>query len=369
MTDAVSPESEATAQRVSRREQLHRNLRQMRMVMVSLLVLALLAALYVGRPVLLPMAMALLLSFLLRPVVRRLARWHVPLPLSSVLLVLLIASALAVSILSLREPASQWLLEAPRALQQLQYRIDGLTQSMEDVKAAAAEMEKLGQIGDESSAPTVTLEQSGFNERLLLHTGELVVGIFTTLILLFFILGWGERLYRNVISSLPHFHEQRQVVEIAQEIEEAIARYLATITVINLLLGAVVAAVMYLIGMPNPVLWGVVTALLNYMPYLGPAVTAVILGMVALLTYPSIGQALLVPVLFLSITSLEGYVITPMAVGTRLTLNPLLIFVSLMFWFWLWGIVGALLTVPILVCVKVTLERVGTAKSVARIMD
>ncbi len=369
MTDPVSPPSQAAAERAARSERLHRNLRQIRLVMVSLLVLALLAALYVGRPVLLPMAMALLLSFVLRPVVRGLARWHVPLPLSSVLLVLIIASALAVGIFSLREPASQWLLEAPRALQQLQYRIDTATEgTMEDVKAAAAQVEKLGQIGDQSE-PAVILKQTGLNERLLLQTGEAVVGIFTTLILLFFILGWGERLYRNVISSLPHFHEQRQIVEIAQEIEEAISRYLATITVINLLLGIIVAVVMYLIGMPNPVLWGVVTALLNYMPYLGPAVTAVILGMVALLTYPSIGHALLVPVLFLSITSLEGYVITPMAAGTRLTLNPLLIFVSLMFWFWLWGIVGALLTVPILVCVKVTLERVGTAKSVARIID
>jgi hypothetical protein len=158
---------------------------------------------------------------------------------------------------------------------------------------------------------------------------------------------------------LPRFHNQRQAVLLAREMQSAIAAYPGIITLINLGLGAVVTLMLYIMGMPNPMLWGVMTALLNYVPYLGPALTVVVLTFVALLTYPTCGEALLVALLFLAITSVEGYIITPLAVSTRLTLNPLLILLSLLFWYWMWGIVGALLTVPILVCVKATLERLG----------
>jgi predicted PurR-regulated permease PerM len=213
----------------------------------------------------------------------------------------------------------------------------------------------------------VVVEDSNLDTQLLIKTQAVAVGIFTTLVLLFFILGWGDRLYRNVVNALPHFREQRQAVLIAHEVESAITAYLATITIINMLLGIVVGGAMYLLGMPNPVLWGVMAGVNNYVPYLGPAITAAVLGFVALLSYPTVAEALLVPGVFLVITSLEGYVITPMAVGHRLTLNPMLIMLSLLFWFWMWGVVGALLTVPALVCLKVILERVDPP--VARILD
>ncbi|MFN2329991.1 MAG: AI-2E family transporter [Chromatocurvus sp.] len=371
MATVDTPESAPPAS--SEAEPFHRSasrryLRTIASVCVTMLVVVVMAVLYLGQPVLLPLATALLLSFLLRPIARRLQRWHVPLPASAFLLVSLFAGILGLGIYSLGGPASEWLKDAPLALRQLQYRIADMKGSIEEVKQATQEVEKLGKVG-ERETPAVVVKGGDLSDTLLLQTQEAAVGMFTTLILLFFILGWGERLYRNVVNTLPRFHNQRQVVEIAQEIEDSVTKYLTTITVINLTLGVVVSGAMYVMEVPNPVLWGVVAALFNYVPYLGPAVTAVILGFVALLTFEGIGEALLVPAVFLTITSLEGYVITPLAVGSRLTLNPLIIFLSLVFWFWMWGIVGSLLTVPILVCIKVTLDRVGTQKTLARVLD
>jgi predicted PurR-regulated permease PerM len=122
-------------------------------------------------------------------------------------------------------------------------------------------------------------------------------------------------------------------------------------------------------GMPNPVLWGVMAGVNNYVPYLGSAITALVLGFVAVLSFPSLPEALLVPAVFLVITSIEGYIITPMAIGRRLTLNPLLIILSLIFWFSIWGVIGTLLTVPVLMCAKVVFERVDALNGAARILD
>jgi predicted PurR-regulated permease PerM len=334
----------------------------------GLLLIAVLVVVYVGRSILLPLTVALLLSLVLRPISNALERAFVPLPVSALLLVGLLGGTLGYGIYSLKEPAAEWIEKTPHALQQLHARIQILKQSMTKIQKATEQVTKLGQDSGEKSKEVV-VKKSELANPLVIQTRDVSIGIFTMLLLLFFILGWGKRLYRNVINALPGFREQRQMVRIAQEVESAVAIYLATITVVNFGIGIVVSGAMYVMGMPNPALWGVIAALFNYVPFLGPAVTAVILFAVALLTYPSIQETLLVPVVFLLIHALESFVITPFAVGTRLTINPLLIIASLVFWYWMWGIVGALLSVPILVCIKVGLDRVEAAKSWARIFD
>ncbi|MGD2074005.1 MAG: AI-2E family transporter, partial [Gammaproteobacteria bacterium] len=307
-----------------------------RIAVWGLVAIAVLAVLYVAQPVLLPLAAAFLLSFVLRPISRALGRLGSPAPLSALLLVALLGGGVVYGIYRLGEPAEQWLNEAPRSLQQLQYRLRSLKKSITRVQSATEEVSRLGKGGEEASKEVV-VEDSNLDSQLLIKTQEVAVGLFTTLVLLFFILGWGDRLYRNVVNALPHFREQRRAVLIAHDVESAITVYLGTITLINIVLGVVVGGLMYLMGMPNPVLWGVMAGVNNYVPYLGPAITAAVLAFVALLSYPSVAEALLVPGAFLIITSLEGYIITPMAVGRRLTLNPLLIMLSLLFWFWMWG--------------------------------
>ena len=329
------------------------------MAVVWLGIVAGLALLYVGRILFLPLATAILISLVLRPLSRRLHHhWLVPYPLSALVMVLLIASAGVITVYSLQEPAAQWLEEAPRSLRQLQYRIFELKQPIDEVRKTAEELEELGKVvgGDQVE---VVVSGDGLSGKLLTELREAAVGVGLTLVILFFVLGWGDRLYRGLVNAFPRFASRRKVIEITRKIEQHVSVYLVIITGINFVLGVVIAITLHLLGMPNPVLWGVMAGVLNYIPYLGPTFTALVLSFVAMLTYPTLDQALLIPLVFLSITSLEGYVVTPLVVGTRLTLNPLVILVSLIFWFWIWGIIGGLLTVPLLFCIKIVLEHVA----------
>lgn len=342
--------------------------RLLRILVSGLFALAVMAALYFGRPVFLPLAMAFLLSFVLRPVVRKICELGVPAPATAFLMVCSLAGTLTFAAIHLKEPAMQWLEETPESLQQLHTRIRLLKQPIAEVREAT---EKLSELGNDVKAKTteIVVRNGGMDDQFIAAASDAAVAAFTTMIFLFFILGWGDRLFRNVVNALPNFHEQRRAVVVARDVESAIAIYLFTITLINIGLGAVVALVLYTLGMPNPLLWGVMAAVLNYIPYIGTVITASVLGFVALITFPSLGEAMLIPAVFLAITTIEGYLITPAALGNQLTLNPLLIFLSLVLWYAMWGVIGALLTVPILVVIKVILERLETGSHLARILD
>jgi predicted PurR-regulated permease PerM len=177
-----------------------------------------------------------------------------------------------------------------------------------------------------------------------------------TLLILFFLLGWGANLFRNLVAALPDFRSRRRMLSMATAMQRSVGAYFSIVTLINAGLGLAVGGAMFLLGMPNAVLWGVVAAILNYMPYIGPLVTAAILLLAAVVTFSTLGEVLIPPAVFLVLTSVEGQIVTPLALGGRLLINPLVIFVATMFWFALWGPVGALFTVPFLVCVRVAFE-------------
>ena len=343
--------------------------RKVVLAIYALLLLAVLAALAEAKAVVLPLATAFLLSFLFRPVVRRAEALRVPAPLVAALLVLILGVGLGFSVYALKDPATDWLREAPYSLKQLEYRIEELRKPIADMKAASDALEDL-RGGDAQADKEVVVKEQALDEIVVIETSSALMSVFTTLVVLFFILGWGQRLFRILVSVIPQFGDRREAVNLVRDIERSITRYLTTITLINVVLGLVVAAAMYLLGMPNALLWGVVAGLLNYVPYLGPAVTALILAFASALTFPSLSEAMLIPGVFLLITAIEGNFITPYAVGSQLTLNPLLIFLSLILWFWMWGFIGALLTVPILVCIKAVLAHAeGHTAELARLFD
>ena len=342
---------------------------KLQLAVYGLLTLGVLTALAEAKVVFLPLAMAFLLSFLFRPLVRRASSLHIPPPLIAALLVLFLGAGLSLAVYALKEPAAEWLREAPYSLKQLQYRISELRKPIADMKAASEALDNL-RAGDLKADNEVIVKEQALDELIVVEASSALISVFTTLVVLFFILGWGERLFRNLVSVIPQFGGRRDAVNLVRDIEKSITQYLTTITLINIVFGSVVALVMYLLGMPNALLWGVVAGLLNFVPYLGPAITALILAFAAALSFPSLSEAMLIPGAFLLITTIEGNFITPYAVGSQLTLNPLLIFLSLILWFWMWGFIGALLTVPILVCFKAVLAHSeGYTAELARLLD
>jgi predicted PurR-regulated permease PerM len=167
----------------------------------------------------------------------------------------------------------------------------------------------------------------------------------------------------------PGLDRRRRAVRIARAIQSNLGRYLITVSCINAGLGLITAAAMHLFGMPNPVLWGVMVAILNFMPYLGAALSLGVLTMVAFLTFDSLGQILAVPAAVFVLTALEGQILTPVLTGRRLMLNPVAIFLSMLFWGWLWGVVGALIAVPILMVVKVLCDHVDSLAPIGEFLS
>ena len=200
---------------------------------------------------------------------------------------------------------------------------------------------------------TTTLREMLFNE-----TSRFAIGAGTTLVLLYFMLAMGDKFLRRLVAALPDFRTKKQVVEIAHQLQSDMSHYLLTVSAINVAFGAVVAVAMFAAGMPNALLWGVMAGILNYVPFLGHTVSAIVIAVVALLSFPELGIALIPPGLFIVIAALEGNVITPMILARRLTLNPVAVVAALLIWGWMWGIVGLLLAVPLLVVAKIACDKI-----------
>jgi predicted PurR-regulated permease PerM len=204
----------------------------------------------------------------------------------------------------------------------------------------------------------VEIRSTRMRDVILQQTPGFLFSILLTIILVYFLLASGDRFLYDLVRSLPHLEAKRRAVEISREIEHNVSSYLATISLINFVLAVAVAVAMYFLGMPNAILWGAMAGLFNFIPYLGAMLTMLILTLVALITFDSPLYAMLVPAVFFALNLMEAYIATPIIVGRRLLLNPVMIFVGLMFWFWLWGIAGGLLAVPILAAFKIVCDHV-----------
>ena len=323
----------------------------------GLFVLAAIWAIYVARPVLLPLVAAGLLSFLLSPLVRGLARLHVPRAASAGAVVVLLLAGVSFGVQQLAGPAAGWLEEVPTAFRQLEGELRGVRTQVQKVSAATEQVEDLTRMGEEKPAASAEPSTPSLVQRLLRGGRDVAVTAFLTVILLFFILSSDDLFLRKLVESMPRLREKRLSVEAVRAIQRDISRYLATITLINVALGLAVAVAMLWLELPNAALWGAMAALLNFVPYLGAVVGVAVVAVAGMVTFDGWWAGLTPALVYLALTGLEGYVITPLTLSKRLTLNPLAILVAVVFWGWLWGIPGALVAVPLLACLKIVCSR------------
>jgi predicted PurR-regulated permease PerM len=209
----------------------------------------------------------------------------------------------------------------------------------------------------------------GLTGALFAGTRAVLDGLFTTVLVLYFLLVSGDIFLRRVVEILPTFKDKRQAVDISQQIEEDISAYLVTITIMNAAVGVATAAAMYLCGLGDPLLWGATAFMLNYIPILGPLFGSFIFLLAGLLSFDSLWWALLPPALYLGIHLVEGETLTPMLLARRFTLNPVLVILALVFWFWMWGVPGAILAVPMLAIVKIVCDRVRSLKILGHFLE
>ncbi len=337
-------------------------------VLTGLFILAVFYTIYFLRAVLLPIVLAWLLSYLLRPIVRTLSRIKIPPLLGSALILLALLSIVTLSVSALAVPASGWLAKAPSGLQELQHKLMPMRRSIAEMAKASGEIEKLA-TPDSSSKAAVEVQRHPITETLYMHTPEFISSMVLLVILLFFLLAYDGVFIGKLIKLLPSFSDKKRAVSIAQDIESQVSRYLLTVTIINCCLGIAVGTTVGLLGLPNPVMWGVMVAILNFVPYLGALTGIICMTIGAILSFDSLGYALIFPAVYLGFGALEGNFITPWVMGRSLTLNPVLILLSLVFWGWMWGIAGVIIAVPILAAFKIFCAHIKPMEPLAEFLS
>jgi predicted PurR-regulated permease PerM len=308
---------------------------------VGIFVLLLTACIYLGRPVLLPVSAAMIIGTTLAPIVKLGARHRVSPWVTAVGLgVVLLACAATVATL-LAAPVSQWIAKAPEIGASIKEKLYVLNRPL-------AALRDLSNILMPGSGPTVAVEPSqwGIVPPVVAFVTPTAIQLTLFFVTLIFFLATQMDSRRYMVSFFTTRDAKLRSIRIANEIEEYLGSYVATVTVINVMLGVAVGVGAWLFGLPNPFILGTLATLLNYMPYVGAACLTAILFGVGLVTFPSLAYALIPPAAFVGLATLEGQFITPSVLGHRLTLNPLVVLLALAFWAWLWGPMGAFLAVP-----------------------
>ena len=359
------PDIEATA------EALDRNPGWQSLVLTALLILACTYTLYVAKGFLIPVVLAIVFNLLLSPFVRTLKAIRIPEALGAALVMLVGLGIAGFVIYELSGPVSEWVGRAPQILDKISEDVQKLKRPVEQVTKAGEQVSKMTQVAPNGSAPKPTqveVKSPSILDGIVSKTRNLIWGLLVFFVLLYFLLSSGDLFLRKAIHVLPRLQDKKRAVMIMRDIEDHISKYLLTVAMINACLGTAAALVFWAYGMPNPPLWGVLAFLLNFIPYLGAFTEIIIVGMVAVATFPHLGHALLVPASYLALATIEANFFTPFVMGRRMTLNPVIVFGAVTFWGFLWGIFGVFLAVPALVMLKIFCEHVKPLAAIAEFL-
>jgi len=314
------------------------------------------AVLYFAQDVLIPVAMAIFLALLLTPAVDRLQRFGMRRGFAVALVMIVVCALCAAAVNAAWGPAQEWLARAPQTMRKIDPRLQPLREVFARVDAVAERAGRLAQANPTDSRPAiVTPTTLAPPSSVLTLTKSLLEGLTVIPLTLFFLLG-GPPLLARMGASLSGNEASVRTLRLTEAIRNEVGRYFGTVALINVGLGACTALTMYLLGMPNAILWGVMAALFNFVPYLGPIAAFFILGIAGLLTFESLGRALAVPGVFLCLHLIEGQIVQPLTVGRRFEVNGLVVLLAVWFGYGFWGIPGMLLAMPVVVAIKVAAQ-------------
>jgi predicted PurR-regulated permease PerM len=304
---------------------------------------------------------ALVVAIALVPLLEWFERRGIPSRPAAGLCVIVFLTMAIFAIGSIVIPASNWVAQVPTKIGKVRQALEPVLDIYKSLDRFIARIAGQIQLTHASHARTVTIEQPNSVMGLLATSAPhlLIQLFFSLLVIFFFLAGWTTMRKRTIVSR-GSFEGALTTARVIQQVVDATSTYLGTITLINIGLGALTAGALWWLGMPSPVMWGGIVAVANYVPYLGPIVSALLLFAGGLMTYPDVWGALWPPAIFIGFHLVEANFFTPMVVGHRLTISPLSILISLSFWAWIWGTTGALLAVPLLIIMKTVFAAAGT---------
>jgi predicted PurR-regulated permease PerM len=325
------------------------------------LIVALPFALREGAEFFLPVTAALVVAIALVPLLEWFERRGVPSRLASALCVIIFLVIAVFAIASIVIPASDWVALVPHRIGKVRAALQPVLDLYKNLDHFITRIANQVQVTQAEHARTVRIETpNSVMDLLTTSAPHLLIQLFFSLLVIFFFLaGWTSMRKRTIVSR-GSFEGALTTARVIQAVVDATSTYLGTITLINIGLGGLTALLLWWLNMPSPIMWGGIVAVLNYIPYLGPIASALLLFLGGLMTYPDVWTALLPPAVFISLHLVEANLFTPMVVGRRLTLSPLAILVSLSFWSWVWGTTGALLAVPLLIILRTIFSAAGT---------
>jgi predicted PurR-regulated permease PerM len=316
---------------------------------IGMFIILLVVALSLARPLLLPVASAFVVTMMLGPLSARAERYKIPSLLAAIVLWLLVIAVCYAVIILLGAPAVDWIGKAPeigRIVQAKLHVLDRPLAALQELRDALLPSDKKGSLG---------VDIISFVQPALLVVTPAIGQTFIFFGTLFFMLLGRSQLRRVLVAFFDEREARLRTLKIMNDIEHNLTGYLSMVTIINVAVGICGGVAAWVAGLPDPMAWAVLGFILNFIPYIGALIVEVAMFMVGLVTFPTLTQALLAPVLFLALATLEGHFVTPSIIGHRLTLNPLTVFLSLVFWTWLWGPVGAFLAVPLLIMALVVI--------------
>jgi predicted PurR-regulated permease PerM len=340
----------------------------------ALLVLATLAVgytLWAAQDLLLPVLLAMFFALVGNPIIRMLQRILVPRFVGALLVLVLGITGSVMLVQQLVTPAGEWVRQVPAQMRDLAPKLRNLVKPMQEANKAAENIARAA--GGESTTRPVQVVKTEINDpyKVLTSTPRVAASVLAVVLLTFFFMVYGQSLQRNAIALLPGRQQKRITVEILQSIEHEISRYVLTISIINIVFGLVFAAALYGLDVPldEALLWGTMAGLLNFAPYVGPLIGILVMLLMGFVAFDDPLHALLPAGIYLTLHTLEGQLITPIVLGKRMALSPLILILGLMVFGWLWGIIGLLLAVPVLVCVKIVLSKIEGMEGWAKLLE
>lgn len=343
------------------REFADRRVNQIRIALQCLLFLAIIGSMYWARDFLLPVTFAIFIALTLRPAVRHLQKWHVPPWVAAILFVsLIVISAFLLGTL-LQAPISDWINQAPQLQEKFSAKFSYLANIFKRFSNFTDQIQQVAAPDTGTSVQQVVVKQNAFPDLLLLLTGYPIkagVTLAATLVIAVFLLASGDLFYEKLVHTLPSLTARKKALHIVYDIETEVSVYVLTLIAVNATFGLLIAVTFQFLGMPLPYLWGLLIFVVNFVPYIGTMAGVTAAGFIAVVTFDSLGYALLVPFSYTAWSLFESEVIRPLVIGRRFQMNAVAILLSIAFWSWLWGVAGAAMAVPALITMKIFCDHI-----------
>lgn len=345
-----------------------RALESLRTPLYGLFILGILYTLYAAHGVILPVVLALLISLLFAPLVKNSQRrLKVPRAISALVLLVFFLGGLGGMGWVVSQPLMEWAAKVPEGLSKLLVGQSGFEGTLEAVSRSAREMEETVEGLSEEQATTVVLQQDSWRQQAFSKAQKGLSGLALAMALSYFLLVNGDRLIENLVRQMPR-RNRRLVMRVVRDSQEEVAGYLGIISLTNLAVGVLTALLSWAVGLPTPMLWGVVAGLARFVPYLGVIVTIALLAVVSAISLEPLWMMTVAPLGYLALTALVGFFLEPYVHGFRMAINPAVIFISIFFWGWLWGPVGVLLAVPLMTLIQVVLRQIPRLSPIYRVI-